>query len=200
MTISPCSPFFAGSACPESLILNRNLLLPRQMTTPQLTSFFDSGNERLDPIIPIRVRIITLGDVGTGKSCLIKRYCEPSRFASKSVPTIGVDYGTRACRVRNGGRQLEVKMDFFDLSGEWVKVRGCCSHPLFPPDFPLSRSTVRRSRILRGTERILQERRWGPIDVRRHVQAKLRIFEELAGRGLRLRPLVDDHGDRRRWQ
>ena len=114
------------------------MLWPRQMTTPQRTSFFDSGNERLDPIIPTRLRIITLGDVGTGKSCMIKRYCEPSRFASKSVPTIGVDYGTRACRVRNGGRQLEVKMDFFDLSGEWVKVRRCCSDLLCPPDFSIA--------------------------------------------------------------
>jgi DnaJ family protein C protein 27 len=71
--------------------------------------------ERLDPI---RVRIISLGDVGTGKSCLIKRYCE-SRFAAKSIPTIGVDYGTRTTsRKTNDGRQLEVKMDFFDLSGE----------------------------------------------------------------------------------
>ncbi len=71
--------------------------------------------ESLDPI---RVRIISLGDVGTGKSCLIKRYCE-SRFASKSIPTIGVDYGTRSTsRKMNDGRQLEVKMDFFDLSGE----------------------------------------------------------------------------------
>lgn len=175
------------------------MLWPRQMTTPQRTSFFDSGNERLDPIIPTRLRIITLGDVGTGKSCMIKRYCEPSRFASKSVPTIGVDYGTRACRVRNGGRQLEVKMDFFDLSGEWVKVRRCCSDPLCPPDFSIA-FHLRRSRILRGTERILQERRWGPIDVRRHVQAKLRLVEELDGGGLRLRSLVDDHGDVRRRQ
>jgi GTPase SAR1 family protein len=103
------------------------------MTTPR-TSFFDSGNERLDPIRPIRVRIISLGDVGTGKSCLIKRYCEPSRFLPKSVPTIGVDYGARACRVRKGGGQLEAKIDFFDLSGEGRKVNGDRSpaprHPL----------------------------------------------------------------------
>lgn len=76
--------------------------------------------ERLDPI---RVRIISLGDVGTGKSCLIKRYCE-SRFAAKSIPTIGVDYGTRTTSSKtNDGRQLEVKMDFFDLSGERLSSR-----------------------------------------------------------------------------
>jgi GTPase SAR1 family protein len=80
-------------------------------------------NEMTERLDPIRVRIISLGDVGTGKSSLIKRYCE-SRFAAKSIPTIGVDYGTRATsRKTNDGRQLEVKMDFFDLSGERLSKR-----------------------------------------------------------------------------
>ena len=111
--------FFSGEGRP---LLWRDKI---KMTSPR-TSSFDSGNGMPDPIAPTRVRIITLGDVGTGKSCLIKRYCEPSRFASKSVPTIGVDYGTRACGVRSGGGcgQIEAKMDFFDLSGEGVCREG----------------------------------------------------------------------------
>ncbi|KAL3806580.1 LOW QUALITY PROTEIN: hypothetical protein ACHAXA_003407 [Cyclostephanos tholiformis] len=74
------------------------------------------GIRTTESLDPIRVRIISLGDVGTGKSCLIKRYCE-SRFTSKSIPMIGIDYGTPlTSRKMNDGRQLEVKMDFFDLS------------------------------------------------------------------------------------
>ena len=41
---------------------------------------------------PIRVRIVMVGAEKTGKSCLIKRYCE-KRFVSKYMATIGIDYG-----------------------------------------------------------------------------------------------------------
>jgi GTPase SAR1 family protein len=41
---------------------------------------------------PIRVRIVMVGSERSGKSCLIKRYCE-KRFVSKYLPTIGIDYG-----------------------------------------------------------------------------------------------------------
>ena len=33
-----------------------------------------------------------MGEAGTGKSCLIKRYCE-EKFVSKYISTIGVDFG-----------------------------------------------------------------------------------------------------------
>ncbi|EGD75986.1 hypothetical protein PTSG_11628 [Salpingoeca rosetta] len=39
-----------------------------------------------------RIKVLTLGCTGVGKSCLIKRYCE-RRFVSKYLPTIGIDYG-----------------------------------------------------------------------------------------------------------
>ncbi len=35
------------------------------------------------------MKIISMGDSGTGKSCLIKRYCE-ERFVPRYVNTIGV--------------------------------------------------------------------------------------------------------------
>ena len=44
---------------------------------------------------PIRVRIISIGDVCGGKSGLIKRYCNPGRFVSQHIPTIGCDYGLK---------------------------------------------------------------------------------------------------------
>ena len=40
----------------------------------------------------MRLRIVLVGSERTGKSCLIKRYCE-KRFVSKYLPTIGIDYG-----------------------------------------------------------------------------------------------------------
>ena len=42
--------------------------------------------------LPSRVRMISLGDTGVGKSALIKRHCE-HRFVSRYVMTIGIDYG-----------------------------------------------------------------------------------------------------------
>jgi DnaJ family protein C protein 27 len=45
------------------------------------------------PILaPTRIKIISMGAGASGKSCLIKRYCE-DRFVTKYIATIGVDYG-----------------------------------------------------------------------------------------------------------
>lgn len=64
-----------------------------------------------------RVRIVSVGDVGVGKSCLIKKYCEPDKFVKTHLPTIGVDYGSKksASVARNDGKIVDI--DFFDLSG-----------------------------------------------------------------------------------
>ncbi|XP_076068109.1 dnaJ homolog subfamily C member 27-like [Oratosquilla oratoria] len=59
-----------------------------------------------------RIRILSLGNPGVGKSCLIKRYCE-KRFVNKYVPTIGIDYGSTTVDV--DGRKISVH--FFDTSG-----------------------------------------------------------------------------------
>ena len=72
---------------------------------------------------PIRVRIITVGDVRSGKSATIKKYCEPNRFVSNHIPTVGVDYGVKSTKkiMNDGsgnGSSTEIKIDFFDLSGE----------------------------------------------------------------------------------
>ncbi|KAI9100398.1 RJL family GTPase [Phlyctochytrium arcticum] len=78
----------------------------------------------------LRIKILTAGDAGTGKSCLIKRYCE-GRFVSDYVATIGVDYGVKTGWVpveegEGGGDKKkdgdeedkrEVKFNFWDLSG-----------------------------------------------------------------------------------
>ena len=64
----------------------------------------------------LRFKIVSLGRVHVGKSCLIKRYCE-RRFISKYMATIGIDYGVTRIRVRN----YDIQMNIFDCSG----------HPLF---------------------------------------------------------------------
>ena len=58
------------------------------------------------------MKILSMGDEGTGKSCLIKRYCE-ERFISKYIRTVGVDYGVKP--VSWMGK--DVRVNFWDLSG-----------------------------------------------------------------------------------
>lgn len=59
-----------------------------------------------------RIKVLSIGDTETGKSCLIKRYCE-RRFITKYFPTIGVDFGVT--KVSTNGHELKVNL--FDLSG-----------------------------------------------------------------------------------
>ncbi|CAM9482518.1 unnamed protein product [Ascophyllum nodosum] len=60
----------------------------------------------------VRLKIISMGALGVGKSCLIKRFCE-ERFVSKYISTIGIDYGVKLVTV-NGE---SVRINFWDLSG-----------------------------------------------------------------------------------
>lgn len=64
------------------------------------------------PSKPMRLRIVLVGSEMTGKSCLIKRYCE-KRFVSKYMPTIGIDYGATKIFVD----KCEVSVHIFDTSG-----------------------------------------------------------------------------------
>ncbi|KAK4467794.1 hypothetical protein MN116_008720 [Schistosoma mekongi] len=61
---------------------------------------------------PRKIKVITIGDEDTGKSCLIKRFCE-KRFVSKYLPTIGIDYGVFRTKVGN----KDLRVDIFDMSG-----------------------------------------------------------------------------------
>jgi GTPase SAR1 family protein len=51
--------------------------------------------------IPVlkRIKILSMGDTKTGKSCLIKRFCE-GQFLTDYVPTIGIDYGVKGFQTR----------------------------------------------------------------------------------------------------
>jgi len=61
-----------------------------------------------------RMKVISMGSDGVGKSCIIKRYCE-ERFIPKYLMTIGIDYGVKRVTIPDTGD--EVRVNFWDLSG-----------------------------------------------------------------------------------
>lgn len=60
----------------------------------------------------VRLKLVSAGDASTGKSCLIKRYCE-QRFLQRYVSTIGVDFGVRTLSLGSAS----VRVDLWDLAG-----------------------------------------------------------------------------------
>uniref|UniRef100_A0A7S1CBJ8 Uncharacterized protein n=1 Tax=Bicosoecida sp. CB-2014 TaxID=1486930 RepID=A0A7S1CBJ8_9STRA len=68
----------------------------------------------------IRIKVVSMGDGGTGKSCLIKRFCE-GKFVSRYISTIGVDFGVKPVTIAG----CRVKVNFWDLSGhpEFFEIR-----------------------------------------------------------------------------
>ncbi|RNF03381.1 ras-related GTP-binding protein [Trypanosoma conorhini] len=77
-----------------------------------------------------RIKIISIGSLGVGKSCVIKRYCE-GRFVAKYIPTIGIDYGVKRVGVRAPAHMSPappnffVRVNFWDMSGseEFLEIR-----------------------------------------------------------------------------
>ncbi|KAI9218012.1 P-loop containing nucleoside triphosphate hydrolase protein [Blastocladiella britannica] len=61
-----------------------------------------------------RYKIVTLGDAGAGKSCLVRRYCE-RKFTASYIATIGIDYGLKAVAL---GPDHTVKINFWDMAGD----------------------------------------------------------------------------------
>ncbi|CAG5085839.1 Oidioi.mRNA.OKI2018_I69.PAR.g11025.t1.cds [Oikopleura dioica] len=82
---------------------------------PDLMS--DGMSDEDDFVPPTRVRMISLGDSGSGKSALIKRHCE-KRFVGHYVQTIGIDYG--AIKIKRDWHQQsqeDVSIAIFDVGG-----------------------------------------------------------------------------------
>ncbi len=103
----------------------------------------DETNDDLDFI---RVRIVIVGDVGVGKSCLIKKFCS-EKFVTTHAPTIGVDYGSKSASVtRSDGNSIDTKIDFFDLSGNvCIYTPSRWLHALPSPFLPSDSVCRRRS-------------------------------------------------------
>eukprot|EP01105_Mastigella_eilhardi_P012542 TRINITY_DN2862_c0_g1_i1.p1 TRINITY_DN2862_c0_g1~~TRINITY_DN2862_c0_g1_i1.p1 ORF type:complete len:217 (-),score=45.86 TRINITY_DN2862_c0_g1_i1:36-686(-) len=62
------------------------------------------------------VHLVTMGDPATGKSCLIRRFCEEV-FVAKYIATIGVDYGIKAVQMPSAADSLTLVVNFWDLAG-----------------------------------------------------------------------------------
>ncbi|KAI9203929.1 P-loop containing nucleoside triphosphate hydrolase protein [Polychytrium aggregatum] len=62
-----------------------------------------------------RIKVLSMGEPGVGKSCLIKRFCE-GRYVPEYVSTIGIDYGVKPVQVDG----QEVKVNFWDVAGDPV--------------------------------------------------------------------------------
>ena len=77
-----------------------------------------------DNIPTTRIKVITLGEQRTGKSTLIKKYCE-KRFEQNYIPTIVIDYGVKTDQVQSNNKNVNIRVDFFDCSGdpEYLQVR-----------------------------------------------------------------------------
>lgn len=71
-----------------------------------------------------RIRILTLGCAETGKTTLIKRFCD-NQFDKRYEPTIGVDYGSTNTKIILEDVECDVCVDIFDSSGhdEYFEVR-----------------------------------------------------------------------------
>ncbi len=110
------------------LYSDRNFLVKmdkKKQQQPASSVVVSGGNSSkksaLKQIPPLeRIKIISMGGGGCGKSCLIKRYCE-DRFVSKYIATIGVDYGVKPVKIDGS----EVRVNFWDLSGhsEFFEIR-----------------------------------------------------------------------------
>merc|ERR1711959_347350 len=75
---------------------------------------------KIPPRDLVRIKVISMGEGGVGKSCIIKRYCE-EQFVSRYISTIGVDFGVKAVDIDG----VDVKVNFWDLAGhsEFFEVR-----------------------------------------------------------------------------
>lgn len=75
-------------------------------STPELDEAIarvEADMPRRKPVQPqvrefLRIKVISMGEGGSGKTCLIKRYCE-QRFVAKYISTIGVDFGVKTVKM-----------------------------------------------------------------------------------------------------
>jgi len=103
---------FVVRACPH-VMLAQKPGFPPWACSPSIRNMTEAdGGRRSGRRRPLRVRITLVGPSNSGKSCLIKRYCE-KRFVAKHQPTLGVDYGATKIYVD----KVEVGVHVFDCSG-----------------------------------------------------------------------------------
>ena len=64
-----------------------------------------------------RIKVISLGDTNSGKSCIIRRFCE-GRFLQTYMPTIGIDYGVKEMKMNVDNEKIDLCVHFWDFSGD----------------------------------------------------------------------------------
>ena len=83
----------------------------------------ERNSNRIMAPIPIvrRIKVLSMGNAGVGKSCLIKRYCE-EKYSNEYVATIGIDYGVKTVKysTEDSKRFNLVKVNFWDIGGDPV--------------------------------------------------------------------------------
>ncbi|CBZ24241.1 ras family protein-like protein [Leishmania mexicana MHOM/GT/2001/U1103] len=77
-----------------------------------------------------RIKLLAIGDVGVGKSCLVKRYCE-ARFVAKYIPTIGIDFGVKKVDVSKAA-VLQLRSSELSPSAATAQGRGGASSAIPP--------------------------------------------------------------------
>ncbi|KAJ1501180.1 DnaJ sub C member 27 [Coelomomyces lativittatus] len=95
--------------------LNSIVFSPPNLSSSNQTLVYERYSKdvdtRLEDPIP-SIKVISLGDPGVGKSCLIRRYCE-KKFTVEYISTIGIDYGVKTIILH--GEPL--KIHFWDMAG-----------------------------------------------------------------------------------
>jgi len=65
------------------------------------------------PSSKISIKIITLGDSGVGKTCIMQRYCQDT-FTESTLTTVGAEYHSKTINVNNKSVNLQV----WDTAGQ----------------------------------------------------------------------------------
>lgn len=109
-----------------SSTMSKKNVLKKDANTKTTKPIEPSATSYSQDSAPIRIKVLTIGNTKVGKSCIVKKYCEKNRFVSNYNATIGVDYGVKSVsRTMDDGSNLNIKVDFFDLSGDpnYLEVR-----------------------------------------------------------------------------
>lgn len=81
-------------------------------------------SRKVDTTLPslAKMKIMLVGDSGSGKTCLLNKYMNPNwKFSSTVKGTIGIDYASKRMEVQN----VPTYVHFWDLSGDeiYIEVR-----------------------------------------------------------------------------
>ena len=68
------------------------------------------------------IKIVIVGDSGTGKTSIVQTYCKPNTDIDTLTPTVGVDFSSKCIDVNN----QEVKLTIWDTAGQ-ERFRSLCA-------------------------------------------------------------------------